>query len=520
MTFEEKRGLISFLMGKNYLISIDLAQSIPDDFNYESFFSRIAPNILPQTEPILLNKDNFSKLMEVPCSKCEIENISTSINIVNNFNDEPVKREISHFVEHFKSRYNSIKNILVHRTELGTAISIKRALEKISNYQRELQNAISTNRNLEKKRLDKVAIIGFVSEKRVTKNGHYILTLEDPTGIVQVLIRNDKDNLKEIGDIVLDEIIGITGSIGDNIIFANHFFFPDVPLGKELKKAPDEVYAAFISDMHVGSKMFLKKEFLNFVSWLNCDMGTDEQKDISRKLKYLFIIGDLVDGVGIYPNQEKDLEIKDIFDQYRECARYLSMIRKDINLIICGGNHDALRMAEPQPQLEKNYAKAIYELPNAILVSNPAYINIHKSAKFPGFDILMYHGYCFDYYIANVDSIRSNGGYDRADLVMSLLLKKRHLSPSHGSTLYIPDAKKDSLVIEKVPDFFISGHIHKNSVSSYRNVTTICGSCWQNKTAFQEKVGHNPEPCRVPVVNLKTRQIRVMRFDSIPNDAS
>ena len=497
MTLDDKRRLISFLMGKNYLISIDLVQGIPDDFNYDFFFSKIAPNILPQIGQVLLNNENFTKLTEMPCNKCEIEHINTSINIVNNFNDEPVKREISHFVDHFKSRYNSIKNILQVRVELQNAISIKRALEK--------------------KEKEKVAVIGFVCDKRTTKNGHYILTLEDPTGEINILIKNDRELAKEIGDVVLDEIIGVTGSIGEKIIFANDFFFPDVPLSKELKKSPDEVYAAFISDLHVGSKMFLDKDFLKFISWLNCEVGTDEQKDISRKLKYLFIIGDLVDGVGIYPNQDKDLEIRDIFEQYKECARYLSMIRKDINLIICGGNHDALRMAEPQPQLEKNYAKSIYELPNVTLVSNPAYINIHKSEKFPGFDVLMYHGYCFDYYIANVDSIRNNGGYDRADLVMSLLLKKRHLSPSHGSTLYIPDAKKDSLVIDKVPDFFISGHIHKNSVSSYRNVTTICGSCWQNKTAFQEKVGHNPEPCRVPVVNLKTRQVKVMRFDSIPN---
>ena len=89
---------------------------------------------------------------------------------------------------------------------------------------------------------------------------------------------------------------------------------------------------------------------------------------------------------------------------------------------------------------------------------------------------------------------------------------RRHLAPSHGSNLYIPDVNKDSLVIDKVPDFLVTGHIHKSSVSNYRNITLICGSCWQSKTDFQEKVGHNPEPGRVPIVNLKTREVKILKF--------
>ena len=124
----------------------------------------------------------------------------------------------------------------------------------------------------------------------------------------------------------------------------------------------------------------------------------------------------------------------------------------------------------------------------------------------------MYHGYSFDYYISTVDTIRLNGGYDRADLVMKHLLQKRHLSPTHGSTLHIPDDKTDPLVIDKVPDIFITGHIHKSAVSNYKSTTLISGSCWQSKTNFQEKVGHNPEPARVPIVNLKTREVKVIKF--------
>ena len=160
----------------------------------------------------------------------------------------------------------------------------------------------------------------------------------------------------------------------------------------------------------------------------------------------------------------------------------------------------------------KDFSEPLYNLPNVVMVSNPSMINIHSSDNFLGFDVLVYHGYSFDFYVAEVESIRNRGGYDRADLLMKFLLQKRHLAPSYTSTLYVPDTKLDFLVIEKVPDFFVSGHIHKAAAANYRNVTLISGSCWQSKTAFQEKVGHNPEPSRVPIVNLQTRQIKMLRF--------
>jgi DNA polymerase II small subunit len=146
------------------------------------------------------------------------------------------------------------------------------------------------------------------------------------------------------------------------------------------------------------------------------------------------------------------------------------------------------------------------------MVSNPSIINIHSSAGFSGFDVLLYHGYSFDFYVSEVASIRNNGGYDRVDLIMKFLLQKRNLAPSHTSTLYVPDTELDNLAINKVPDFFVSGHIHKAVAANYRNVTLISGSCWQSKTTFQEKVGHNPEPSRVPIVNLQTRHVKMLKL--------
>ena len=248
------------------------------------------------------------------------------------------------------------------------------------------------------------------------------------------------------------------------------------------------------------------------MQWIRGEIGNEAQRSIAEKIKYIFILGDIVDGCGVYPGQEEELIIKDIYEQYKRCAELLAQIPQDKKIIICPGNHDAMRLAEPQPQLYRDFAEQLYKLPNIIMVSNPSTVNIHSSEDFPGFDVLLYHGYSFDYFVSNTDAIRNRGGYNRADILMKFLLQKRHLAPTHTSTLYIPDAVKDPLVIERVPDFFVTGHIHKSIASNYRNTTLICGSCWQSKTSFQERVGHQPEPSRVPIVNLKTREIKILKF--------
>jgi DNA polymerase II small subunit len=443
------------------------------------------------------NKEIYPKFIEYATQQ-EKKNASPAptgnlrTKVVFSYKEESQKRDVQDFVSYFNARY--------------------KALEKLLQFRKELQNIMSINRVVSKTNRETVSVIGMVKEKTHTKNNNLSLVLEDPTGCIKVLISRNKPELyNEAKDIVLDEVIGVVGTNGQNIIFVNDVIWPSVPI-KELKKAPDEAYVIFLSDLHVGSKQFLPNEFNRFLSWINGETGTIQQREIASKVKYLFIIGDLVDGCGVYPEQDAELLIKDIYQQYDECASLLKKIPSRIQIIICPGNHDAMRIAEPQPELYKDFAQKIWDLPNAVMVSNPSLVNIHSDEKFPGFDVLIYHGYSFDYYVANVDSIRNQGGYDRADLIMSFLLKRRHLAPTYKSTLYIPDTKTDPLVIEQVPDFFVTGHIHKSIAANYKNITTICGSCWQSKTTFQEKVGHNPEPARIPIVNLQTRQIKILKF--------
>jgi len=63
-----------------------------------------------------------------------------------------------------------------------------------------------------------------------------------------------------------------------------------------------------------------------------------------------------------------------------------------------------------------------------------------------------------------------------------------------------------------VPDFFVSGHIHRAAIKSYRNVTLLNCSCWMSQTDYQEKRGLAPQPSRVIYVNLKTREPKMINF--------
>ncbi len=417
----------------------------------------------------------------------------SQVQIIISYKNEPHKYEVKDFTLLFASRYRFLESILRQRQEL--------------------QNTMPISRLLGKKEKETVSIIALIEDISETKNGNMILTVEDLTGRIKVIFsKNKKELYQKAKDLILDEVIGITGSLGDKIIFGEEITWPDVPANNQLKKSEIEEYAIFLSDIHVGSKLFLKDEFNKFLRWINAEAGNPVQREIAKKVKYIIIAGDLVDGIGIYPSQQDELAVHNIIHQYEEFSELIKKIPSDKKIIICPGNHDAVHLAEPQSSFDEKFAPSLFKIPNVTLVTNPALVNIGKTETFSGFDVLLYHGYSFDYYVANVDSIRNNGGYHRADLIIKFLLKRRHLAPSFKSTPYFPGHKEDPLLIKKIPDFFISGHIHYSNVANYKGITTVSGSCWQGTTTFQEKLGHQPEPARVPIVNLKTREIKILKF--------
>ena len=420
-------------------------------------------------------------------SKRDFSNSDNSVRVVSMPPIISKKIEVGDFVKYFRNRLINMRDYLQEHSELNNLISIG----KISG---ERQG---------------ISLIGIVSDKRVTKNRNILLEIEDLTGKIRVLINQNKPELYEKAEeLALDSVAGIKGSGNREIVFASDIIFPDSRLLNR-KKSPEEELAVFSGDMHIGSKFFMENNFLKFIDYLNG--GIPNTPEVS-KIKYFFIIGDLIAGVGIFPGQEMELNIPDVEGQYEKAAELLKKIRKDITIIISPGNHDAVRIMEPQPLLDERYAWSIYDLKNVILTNNPALINIGAKANFSGFNVLTYHGYSFHYYADRIPKLMKEKAIHKPEMLMHYLLKHRHLAPTHSSTLYFP-SEEDSHLINTIPDIFVSGHTHKSSVTYYNNILTISSSSWESLTPFQEKMGNEPDFCKVPMFNLKTREVKILDFE-------
>jgi DNA polymerase II small subunit len=123
----------------------------------------------------------------------------------------------------------------------------------------------------------------------------------------------------------------------------------------------------------------------------------------------------------------------------------------------------------------------------------------------------MYHGYSYHYYANTVPKLL-NVGVDKPELISEFLLRKRHLAPSHSSGLITPGSI-DPFIIETVPDILTTGHFHKLGYKVYRGVNLIGTSCFQKLTSYMQKLGQHPTPGFVPLLNLKTRKVKVMNFN-------
>lgn len=394
------------------------------------------------------------------------------------------KIEVADFVGHFRSRYKEIQNMILRRTDLDNLISI---------------NKISATRQ-------KFTIIGMVSEKRLTKNKNLIVVFEDLTGKTNVIFKQGGAHFKDAEELQLDETVAIKCSGNNELIMGQEVFFPD-SFVLQKTKFDEDCGLAFISDVHVGSKKFLRPEFENFVEWL----GSED--DTAKKIKYLFVVGDSVDGLGVFPGQEKLLEIKTLKGQYDAFAGYLSKIPQRITIFICPGQHDISRVPEPQPVLDTVYAGALHQLSNVVLVSNPCLVKLHEKGK--EFKIQMYHGASIHAFINNIEELRLAKAHKSPAKAVKHMLKRRHLAPSHGisaSIVYVPNILKDPLVISEVPDLFCTGEVHRLDIERYNGTLIMTGSCWQARTDFEEKVGNIPDPCKVPVFNVKTHELKVLDF--------
>ena len=424
---------------------------------------------------------------EVKSSPSQMSSFSEDVKIISMIPSISKKIEVKDFVTHFRNRFVELRKILQENSQLSNLVSINKIFGDKQG----------------------ISLIGMVKSKRTTSNGNIIFEIEDLTGTIRILVNKNKPELFEKAELItLDSVMGFKGSGNKEIVYINDIIFPETILF-ERKKSPEEEYILFTGDVHIGSKLFLEENFLKFIDYLN---GKVPDTPEVSKIKYLFIVGDLVAGVGVYPGQEKELTILDVEEQYQKAAELLKKIRSDIKIILSPGNHDALRIMEPQPLLDEKYAWPIYELKNIILTGNPALINLGSKKDFSGFNVLTYHGFSYHYYANNISYLAKEKATRKPEMIMAYLLKNRHLAPTHASSLYFP-SEEDSLLIKEIPDIFLSGHTHKSGVQYYNGVLIISSSSWESKTAYEEKMGNEPDFCKVPMFNTKTRAIKILDFE-------
>ena len=377
--------------------------------------------------------------------------------------------ELENLISYFKSRYEKLANILSKRPEL-------RNFTKIADIDDGMES---------------LSMILMVREIRTSKNGHKIVEFEDDTGTISVLFsKNNEEMFAEAEKLVKDEVVGVIANKSDdrNFAFGQQIINPG---GLRIPDKEMDFGIVFLSDVHIGSLTFLEDAFQRFIDWINCEAGDEEQRRVAEDVKYLIIGGDIVDGIGVYPNQDKELAIKDITEQYNEAARFLGNIRSDIKIIIAPGNHDASRVAEPQPAVPEEYAKALYELDNVEFISNPGVVSLD------GINVLIYHGRSFDDMVMAVKEFE----YEKSELIMEELLKKRHLAPLYGERTPLASELEDYLVIDEVPDIFHTGHIHINSYKRFKGVHLINSGTFQTQTEFQKIYNINPTPAEVPIIH-------------------
>ena len=377
---------------------------------------------------------------------------------------------ITDFTAYFRSRYDILSRIISRRGDFGVSVPIEKAM--------------TLNRD--------VSVIGIIYEVNVTKNGHTIIKMEDEGQAAPYSFRK---TLPVRRAFVNDEVVGIRGvpSSKKDLLVANEVFRPDVPRINRWEPSDSVSSVAFLSDVHVGSYTFLENNWKRMIRWLG-------ENAYSKDIDYLVLPGDVVDGIGVFPNQEDELDINDIYKQYDKLAEYLKDVPDHMKIIIQPGNHDAVRLAEPQPALGEVFTKNFDS--NIMMLGNPVVFEIE------GRKIQTYHGKGIDDWVSGVQKL----SYEDPLGIMREMLRRRHLAPIYGQKTPLAPEKKDYLAMETLPDIFVTGHIHGAGHGDYRGVKIINASAWQSQTAYQKMHNFNPDPGIMPIIHLGDGSVSMKGF--------
>jgi DNA polymerase II small subunit len=440
----------------------------------------IAPSPVKELKETVESGVTEAKKMFHPFAK----EVDANLNVI----DDPTAKlssngTVNDYLDYFKDRFRRLEKVLRQRIDVKAAASVIDALKAPAN--------------------SKLKIICIVTEKRESKQ-RTILSVEDLQANATVLVpQNAAEELKKRArSLLLDQVVCISvAKTRGTLLIAEDIILPDIAQ-RSPHRASEPVFAALTSDLHVGSTKFRKDAFNRFVLWLNGKYGKEQTQEIASHVKYVLIAGDIVDGIGIYPNQVKELAIKDVYKQYRLAARFIEQIPDYVEVVVIPGNHDASRKAAPQPALAEAYLEHLKESRSIHSLGNPCTISLH------GVETLMDHGRSLDDVVATVPGM----DYRHPERAMKLLLQGRHLAPIYGGKTMISPEKKDFLVVDRVPDIFHAGHVHTLGYTNYRGVSIINSGGWQEQTDYMGRMGFIPTVGHVPVINLQTMETNVVQF--------
>ncbi len=432
-------------------------------------------------EALILENNNTNEEVEFrqqPTFKSEAKEYEADIKVIHNLDVTGKSRttgEIENFVNYFKNRFERLSRLLKQSHTNVPTVTLEDAKKHVG---------------------EEVRVIVMITEKHETKKGNILFDIEDLTDAFKVVFSSIKGReklMEKSKSILLDDVVAITGWVHEPYIIAEDVEWPDLPVVKERKTIDKDVAVVYLSDLHFGSNNFMKEHLNLFIKWL---WGEGENKELAGKIKYIVIAGDIVDGIGVYPNQEKELVVKDVYKQYEMFDDFVASLPDYIEVIAGPGNHDAVRRGDPMPAISSDCIKS-----DVIRIGSPSTVFIE------GFRHLIYHGTSIDSMIASLPGM----SYIHPEKVMVEFLKRRHLSPVYGGNLIIPE-NIDYMVIDEPPDVFHCGHIHKNGYAQYRGTIVINSGTFQKRTEYQIKQGHVPTPALVPVYELKTGKLRTLDF--------
>ena len=119
-----------------------------------------------------------------------------------------------------------------------------------------------------------------------------MVTIEDLSTTMDVFIRKDDPACATIFN---DEVLGVSGKFGNDgrMFWVDRVVRPQILPQNVNKQGDSPVSIAFASDIHMGSKEFLEKEWDKMIDWMN---STDET---AQNIKWFVLSGDVIDGIGI-----------------------------------------------------------------------------------------------------------------------------------------------------------------------------------------------------------------------------